>query len=90
LTVVWGAAYLAEAAARVVIVEMAPAGTALAVSKIMPYVVAALLIGWTNVYSQRARRRGQSLHARRQRADDSGISGTCTLKLNRKFLYRWP
>jgi hypothetical protein len=63
LTVVWGAAYLAEAAARVVIIEMAPTGTALAVSKIMPYVVAALLIAWTNVYSQRARRRGERLAA---------------------------
>src|ERR1700760_4805070 len=37
LTLVWGAAYLAEAAARVVIIEMASTGTALLVSKIMPY-----------------------------------------------------
>jgi hypothetical protein len=63
LTVVWGAAYLAEAAARVVIIEMAPAGTALAVSKTMPYVVAALLIGWTTAYGKRARRRGEQLAA---------------------------
>ena len=63
LTVVWGAAYLAEAAARVVIIEMASPGAALAVSKIMPYVVAALLIGWTNVYGRRARRRGEQLAA---------------------------
>jgi hypothetical protein len=63
MTVVWGAAYLAEAAARVVIIEMVPAGTALTVSKIMPYVVAALLIGWTNVYGRRARRRGSGLAA---------------------------
>jgi hypothetical protein len=62
-TLVWGAAYLAEAAARVVIIELAPAGTALAISKIMPYVVAALLIGWTNVYGRRARRRGERLAA---------------------------
>ncbi len=63
LTVVRGAAYLAEAAARVVIVELAPAGTALAVSKTMPYVVAALLIGWTTAYGRRARRRGEQLAA---------------------------
>lgn len=63
LTVVWGAAYLAEAAARVVIIEMVPAGTALAVSKTMPYVVAALLIGWTTVYGKRSRRRGERLAA---------------------------
>jgi hypothetical protein len=62
-TVVWGAAYLAEAAARVVIIEMASTGTALTVSKIMPYVVAALLVGWTNVYGKRARRRGEQLAA---------------------------
>ncbi len=62
-TMVWGAAYLAEAAARVVIIEMAPTGTALAVSKIMPYVVAALLIGWTNVYGKRVKRRGEQLTA---------------------------
>lgn len=59
LTLVWGAAYLAEAAARVVIIEIASTGTALLVSKIMPYAVAALLIGWTNLYGQRARRRGE-------------------------------
>ncbi len=58
-TLVWGTAYLAEAAARVVIIEMAPTGTALAVSRIMPYVVAALLIGWTTVYGRRARRGGE-------------------------------
>jgi len=63
LTLVWGVAYLAEAAARIVIIEMASTGTALAISKIMPYVVAALLIGWTNVYGRRARRRGERLAA---------------------------
>jgi hypothetical protein len=67
-TLVWGAAYLAEAAARVVIIELASTGTALAVSKIMPYVVAALLLGWTNVHSRRARRRGEQLAAARQLA----------------------
>jgi hypothetical protein len=62
-TLVWGAAYLAEAAARVVIIELASTGTALTVSKTMPYVVAALLIGWTNLYGRRARRRGEQLAA---------------------------
>ena len=40
-TVVWGVAYLAEAAARVIIVETTSTGTALTVSKVMPYVVSA-------------------------------------------------
>jgi hypothetical protein len=62
-TLVWGAAYLAEAAVRVVIIEVTQAGTALLVSKIMPYAVAALLIGWTNVYGLRAKRRGERLAA---------------------------
>ncbi len=64
-TLVWGAAFLAEAAARIVIIEMASTGTALAVSKIMPYVVAALLTGWTNGYGRRAKRRGEQLAAAR-------------------------
>jgi hypothetical protein len=68
-TVVWGAAYLAEAAARVVIIELASTGTALTVSKIMPYVVAALLIGWTNVYGLRAKRRGERLAAAQCRTE---------------------
>ena len=48
-TVVWGVAYLAEAAARVVIVETTSTGTAGAVSKVMPYAVAGLLVrGWSS------------------------------------------
>ena len=62
-TVVWGAAYLAEAAVRVMITEIAPVGTALLVSKVMPYAVAALLIVWTQAYGKRARRRGERLTA---------------------------
>jgi hypothetical protein len=62
-TVVWGVAYLAEAAARVVIVETTSTGTALAVSKVMPYSVAALLVGWMFLYGRRARREGERLAA---------------------------
>ena len=40
-TVVWGVTYLAEAVARVVIVETTSTATALTVSKVMPYAVAA-------------------------------------------------
>ncbi len=59
MTIVWGVAYLAEAAARVVIVETTSAGTALAISKVMPYVVAAVLVGWMTLYGQHARRSGE-------------------------------
>jgi len=58
-TVVWGVAYLAEAAARVVIVETTSTGTALGVSKIMPYAVGAVLAGWMVLYGRRARREGE-------------------------------
>ena len=62
-TVVWGVTYLAEAAARVVIVEMTTTATALTVSKVMPYAVAAGLAGWMTAYGRRARREGERLAA---------------------------
>src|ERR1700759_2204795 len=71
-TLVWGAAYLAEAAARGVIIELASTGAALTVSKVMPYVVAALLIGWTNLYGRRARRRGEQQAAAAQLSIEPG------------------
>src|SRR6266566_5433597 len=60
-TVVWGVAYLAEAAARVIIVEMTSTATALTVSKVMPYVVGAALAAWMIAYGRRARREGERL-----------------------------
>jgi len=57
MTIVWGIAYLAEAAARVVIVEATSTGTALAISKVMPYVVAGLLVAWMVAYGNWSRRR---------------------------------
>jgi hypothetical protein len=61
--VVWGVTYLAEAAARVVIVETTSTATALTVSKFMPYVVAAGLVGWMFAYGRRAKRQGEQLAA---------------------------
>jgi hypothetical protein len=60
-TVVWGVAYLAEAAARIVIVETTSTGTALAISKVMPYAVCAVLVCWMVLYGRRARREGERL-----------------------------
>jgi hypothetical protein len=68
-TVVWGVAYLAEAAARIVIVETTSTGTALAVSKVMPYAVAALLAYWMVLYGRRAKRAGERLAAAAAPAD---------------------
>jgi len=62
-TVVWGVTYLAEAAARIVIVETTSTGTALAVSKVMPYAVAGLLVLWMVLYGRHARRQGERLAA---------------------------
>jgi hypothetical protein len=60
-TVVWGVVYLAEAAARVIIVETTSTATALTVSKVMPYVVGAVLAVWMFAYGRRARREGERL-----------------------------
>lgn len=58
ITAVWGIAYLAEAAARLLIVETLATGTALAVSKTMPYVVGGAIAAWQISYGLRAKRRG--------------------------------
>jgi hypothetical protein len=63
ITVVWGAAYLVEAAVRVVIVQETSAGTALAVSKVLPYAVAAVLIAWTVGYGRYQKRQGERMAA---------------------------
>ena len=62
-TVVWGVTYLAEAAARIIIVETTSTSTALTVSKVMPYVVAAGIIAWMIAHGRRARREGERLAA---------------------------
>jgi hypothetical protein len=67
-TLVWGVVYLLEAAARVVIVETTSTGTALAVSKVMPYAVAGALVGWMVLYGRRARRAGERLAAQAEAA----------------------
>jgi hypothetical protein len=59
MTIVWGVAFLAEAAARIVIVELTSTGTAFAISKVMPYVVAGVLSAWTFGYGNWSRRRGE-------------------------------
>jgi hypothetical protein len=60
ITVVWGIAYLIEAAIRVVIAETASTGIALVCSKVAPYVFAVILSAWTLVYGERTLRKQQS------------------------------
>jgi len=67
-TTVWGVAYLAEAAARVALVELTSTSTALAVSKFMPYAVAGVLALWTNAYGRRRQRSRAAQQAAAQQA----------------------
>lgn len=62
ITLVWGITYLAEAAARFLIVDAVSTGTALVVVKLMPFLVTVVLINWT----RRSRRAGQGRAARDQ------------------------
>jgi hypothetical protein len=75
VTTVWGLCYLAEAAARVAIVQDTSAGTALATSKVLPYAVAAVLIAWTLGYGQYRKRKGERLAAA-ARAEARAASGS--------------
>ncbi len=59
ITSVWGIGFLAEAVARVVIVQNTSTGTALAISKVLPYAVAAALMAWTFGYGQYHKRTGE-------------------------------
>ena len=68
MTVVWGVTYLALAAAHIVIVETQSAGTALSISKILPYPVLAILIAWTIAYTERGKRQAQRADAARRAA----------------------
>jgi hypothetical protein len=61
VTIVWGVVYLAEATGRVVIVLSAPAGTALAVSNLMPLAVTVILLAGTRLYGRQAKRRYASV-----------------------------
>jgi hypothetical protein len=63
ITTVWGTASLTEAAARVIIVQYTPVTTALAVSKVLPYAMAAVLVAWTVGYGQYRKRKGEHLTA---------------------------
>jgi len=50
ITAVWGAAFLLEAALRVVIVYSTSTGTALAISTVTPFVFAGTMVAWTIGY----------------------------------------
>jgi hypothetical protein len=70
ITTVWGIGFLVEAGLRVVIVYNTSTGTALAISKVMPFVFAGILSAWTLAYGAYLKRRGA-----RAAAAASQISG---------------
>ena len=63
MTAVWGVAFLLEAALRAVIVYNTSTGTALAVSKVTPYVWVAALSVWTVAYGSRQKKKNERLAA---------------------------
>ena len=59
ITAVWGTGFVIEAALRVVIVENTSTGTALAISKVMPFVFAGILTAWTVAYGAYQKKMGE-------------------------------
>ena len=63
ITVVWGVGFLAEAALRVVIVYNTSTATAMAISKVMPFICAGILSAWTVGFGASQRRKGERMAA---------------------------
>ncbi|MFN2569859.1 MAG: VC0807 family protein [Candidatus Dormibacteria bacterium] len=60
LTVVWGVAFLGEAAVRVVAAYTLPVGMTVAFSAVLPLAVVALLVLWTYTYASRTTPRSRA------------------------------
>lgn len=63
ITAVWGIAFLLEAAIRIVIVYNTSTGTALASSKVTPFLFAGIMSAWTVAYGTRQKKKGERLAA---------------------------
>ena len=63
ITAVWGVGFLAEAALRVVIVYNTSTGTALASSKVTPFIFGAILSAWTVAYGAHRKKKGERMAA---------------------------
>ena len=63
ITAAWGAAYIVEAAVRVVIVEATSTGIALVCSKLVPYLFALSLSAWTLLYGEHEKAKAERLAA---------------------------
>jgi hypothetical protein len=72
ITAVWGVAFLIEAALRVVIVYNTSAGTALAISKVTPFVFVAIMSAWTIAYGTHRRKKGDRMTAATGEVTETG------------------
>lgn len=69
-TVVWGVAFLAEAAAQVLVIETSSVGVAKTTSNVMPLGFMAIVIAWNVSYAKRGQRQGElAADAARVRGD---------------------
>ena len=59
ITVVWGSGFIIEAALRVLVVEKMSTETAMAISKVTPFVFLGILSAWTVAYGQLQKRKGE-------------------------------
>jgi len=84
ITAVWGIGFLLEAALRVVIVYNTSTGTALASSKVTPFLWAAILSAWTVAYGAHHKRKGERLAAAAGTGEIPGPSHTHPLSPERR------
>ena len=63
MTVVWGAAFVVQAAISAAIIEATSTNKAFVINKILPYLFLAVLGAWTLLYGVRAKRRGEAASA---------------------------
>jgi hypothetical protein len=63
ITIAWGVVFLIEAGLRIVIIYNTSTGTALAISRFMPFVFAGLMSAWTVAYGRYHRKKGERLAA---------------------------
>ena len=76
ITAVWGAAFLLEAALRIVIVYNTSTGTALASSKVTPFLWAAIMSAWTVAYGAHHKKKGERMAAAAATSEIPGPSRT--------------
>jgi len=77
ITAVWGVGFLLEAALRVTIVYSTSTGTALALSKIMPYAWIGVFMAWTVAYGRDQEKKGRRMMAvATASVEDPGTSDT--------------